>query len=59
VKIYDVSTEQRITRINNMSKSKELYRCSLGWEDPNTLLIGWADMITIAVIKVSSINFNQ
>ncbi|ELR10906.1 7fold repeat in clathrin and VPS proteins repeat-containing protein [Acanthamoeba castellanii str. Neff] len=46
VKIYDVNTEQRITFIDRPkgSPKADLYRCSLCWEDPHTLLIGWADM---------------
>jgi hypothetical protein len=53
VKIYDVNTEQRITFIDRPkgSPKADLYRCSLCWEDPHTLLIGWADMVRIAVIK--------
>jgi hypothetical protein len=55
VKIYDVNTEQRITFIDRPkgSPKADLYRCSLCWEDPHTLLIGWADMVKVATIKVS------
>lgn len=50
-----MNTEQRITYIDRPkgSPKADLFRCSLCWENPHTLLIGWADMVKIAIIKVS------
>ena len=53
VKLFDTSTQQRISYIDRPKGSPrpDLYRCRLTWKDDNTLLIGWADSIKVAVIK--------
>jgi vacuolar protein sorting-associated protein 41 len=54
VKIYDTSSNQRITYINRPKGSPRahMHRCNLCWENDSTLLIGWADSIKIGQVKV-------
>lgn len=53
VRIYDTSTSQRITYISRSADSPraDLFKLTLHWSNPTTLLIGWADYIKIAKIK--------
>ena len=53
VRIYDTRSSQRIALITRPENSPraDLYKCSLYWQDNNTLLIAWADYIKVAVIK--------
>ncbi|XP_013388215.1 vacuolar protein sorting-associated protein 41 homolog [Lingula anatina] len=54
IKVYDMSTKQRITYIQkdiDKSLRSEIYRCHLSWKDDRTLLIGWADKVKICVIR--------
>lgn len=53
VRIYDTSTSQRITYISRSAESPraDLFKLTLHWSNPTTLLIGWADYIKIAKIK--------
>ncbi len=53
VKIYS-TTEKRIitfiTKDHDPSLRDELYKCSLLWPNPSTLVIGWADRFKICNI---------
>jgi hypothetical protein len=53
VKIYSI-TEKRIitfiTKDHDPSLRDELYKCSLLWPNPDTLVIGWADRFKICNI---------
>lgn len=53
VKIYDTETEQRITFIERPGSSPEadLFKCRLCWKNDTELLIGWAALVKIAVVK--------
>uniref|UniRef100_A0A8C7TRD5 Vacuolar protein sorting-associated protein 41 homolog n=1 Tax=Oncorhynchus mykiss TaxID=8022 RepID=A0A8C7TRD5_ONCMY len=53
VKIYDISTKQRITNVlrDNVSLRPDMYPCSLCWKDNSTLIIGWGSSIKICVVK--------
>ncbi|KAG0255570.1 Vacuolar protein sorting-associated protein 41 [Mortierella polycephala] len=53
VKIYDTTTEQRITFIDRPGSSPraDLFKCRLCWRNETELLIGWAALVKIAVIK--------
>jgi len=53
VKIYDCDTKERITYIDRPrgSPRPDLYRCCLCWENPTTIIIGWADSIKIGKVK--------
>uniref|UniRef100_A0A3B3TDL1 Vacuolar protein sorting-associated protein 41 homolog n=1 Tax=Paramormyrops kingsleyae TaxID=1676925 RepID=A0A3B3TDL1_9TELE len=53
VKIYDISTKQRITNVvrDNMSLRPDMYPCSLCWKDNCTLIIGWGTSVKICVVK--------
>ena len=53
VKIFDNNSGQRITFIDRPKGSAraDLMRCSLCWERPSVLLIGWADYVKIAHVK--------
>ncbi|BGP45376.1 Vacuolar protein sorting-associated protein 41 [Rhodotorula kratochvilovae] len=53
VRIYDTATSQRITYISRAEDSPraDLFKCSLHWRDDRTLLIAWADVIKVAVVK--------
>ncbi|OZJ04120.1 hypothetical protein BZG36_02827 [Bifiguratus adelaidae] len=53
VKIYDTATGQRITYVNRPpgSPRPDLYKCRLFWKNDTTLMIGWADMVKIAVVR--------
>ncbi|XP_066028938.1 LOW QUALITY PROTEIN: vacuolar protein sorting-associated protein 41 homolog [Pocillopora verrucosa] len=53
VKVFDMNSHRVITHIKrrNHSYRPELYRCCLCWRDDVTLLIGWADMLQICVVK--------
>ncbi len=53
VKVYSL-TEKRmiafITKDHDPSLRDELYKCSLLWPDPETLVIGWADRFKICKV---------
>ncbi|GAA5949012.1 hypothetical protein JCM21900_003173 [Sporobolomyces salmonicolor] len=53
VRIYDTASSQRITYIARPEDSPraDLFKCSLHWQDDRTLLIAWADVIKVAVVK--------
>ncbi|XP_023280539.1 vacuolar protein sorting-associated protein 41 homolog, partial [Seriola lalandi dorsalis] len=53
VKIYDISTKQRITNVlrDNVSLRPDMYPCSLCWKDNATLIVGWGTSIKICVVK--------
>lgn len=53
VRIYDTANKQRITFIAPPSDKPraDLFRCSLLWQDDNTVLVAWADHIKIAKVK--------
>eukprot|EP01126_Amoeba_proteus_P049870 TRINITY_DN5851_c0_g1_i16.p1 TRINITY_DN5851_c0_g1~~TRINITY_DN5851_c0_g1_i16.p1 ORF type:complete len:820 (+),score=181.45 TRINITY_DN5851_c0_g1_i16:313-2772(+) len=53
VKIYDCNAKERITYIDRPRNSPrpDLYRCCLCWEDPTTIIIGWADSVKIGKVK--------
>jgi hypothetical protein len=55
IKMYDTTTNLRITYIDRPAGSPraDLYRCRMCWKDDTTLLIGWADMVKIAKVRVS------
>ncbi|ORY04934.1 vacuolar protein sorting-associated protein 41 [Basidiobolus meristosporus CBS 931.73] len=57
VKIYDTTSNQRITYIDRPAQSPraDLYRCHLCWKTEKTLLIGWADSVKVAVVKEKTI----
>lgn len=54
VKIYDISTRQRITNVlrDNASLRPDMYPCSLCWKDSTTLVIGWGTSVKVALNKV-------
>uniref|UniRef100_A0A8C6V2V5 VPS41 subunit of HOPS complex n=1 Tax=Neogobius melanostomus TaxID=47308 RepID=A0A8C6V2V5_9GOBI len=53
VKIYDISTKQRITNVlrDNVSLRPDMYPCSLCWKDDSTLIVGWGTSIKICIVK--------
>ncbi|RMX42402.1 hypothetical protein pdam_00004865, partial [Pocillopora damicornis] len=53
VKVFDMNSHRVITHIKRETRNyrPELYRCCLCWRDDVTLLIGWADMVQICVVK--------
>lgn len=53
VKVYDCATSERITYISRSQGAPppDQYRCCLHWAKDDTLLIGWADSVKIAVVK--------
>ncbi|KAF5330256.1 hypothetical protein D9758_014441 [Tetrapyrgos nigripes] len=53
VKIYDTVSKSRITFIDRPpgSPRADLFRCTLRWQDDNTLLIAWADHIKVTRIR--------
>lgn len=53
MKVYDTVSQQRITFIDRPAGSPraDLFKCSLFWQDDQTLLIGWADHIKVARIS--------
>lgn len=53
VRIFDTATSQRITFISRAEDSPraDLFKCNLRWRDDRTLLIAWADVIKVAVVK--------
>uniref|UniRef100_H2M7Z1 Vacuolar protein sorting-associated protein 41 homolog n=1 Tax=Oryzias latipes TaxID=8090 RepID=H2M7Z1_ORYLA len=56
VKIYDISTKQRITNVlrDNVSLRPDMYPCSLCWKDNTTLIVGWGTSIKV---RISSLPF--
>ena len=55
IKIYSMNEKRIITYItkdHDASLRDELYRCSLLWADPDTLVIGWADRFKICKIEI-------
>ena len=55
VKVYDTSSQERITYINRPKDSPrpELFHCRLAWKDDRTLLIGWADSVKVGCCDLS------
>ncbi|KAK4056323.1 Vacuolar protein sorting-associated protein 41 [Microbotryomycetes sp. JL221] len=53
VRIYDTTSAQRITYISRAQDSPraDLFKCTLYWQDDNTLLIAWADFIKVVAIR--------
>ncbi|KAI9513211.1 hypothetical protein F5148DRAFT_972283 [Russula earlei] len=53
VKIYDTGSQTRITYIERQPDSPrpDLFKCTLHWQDDTTLLIAWADIITVVRIR--------
>uniref|UniRef100_A0A8C1XJZ2 Vacuolar protein sorting-associated protein 41 homolog n=1 Tax=Cyprinus carpio TaxID=7962 RepID=A0A8C1XJZ2_CYPCA len=53
VKIYDISSKQRITNVlrDNTNLRPDMYPCSLCWKDNTTLIIGWGSSVKICVVK--------
>uniref|UniRef100_A0AAR2J862 Vacuolar protein sorting-associated protein 41 homolog n=1 Tax=Pygocentrus nattereri TaxID=42514 RepID=A0AAR2J862_PYGNA len=53
VKIYDISSKQRITNVlrDNTSLRPDMYPCSLCWKDNTTLIIGWGSSIKMCAVK--------
>ncbi|KAG1743621.1 uncharacterized protein EDB91DRAFT_1125116 [Suillus paluster] len=53
VKIYDTQSQMRIAFIERPADSPraDLFKCTLHWQDDSTLLIGWADHVTIAHVR--------
>ncbi|SCZ92265.1 BZ3500_MvSof-1268-A1-R1_Chr5-2g07747 [Microbotryum saponariae] len=53
VRIYDTSTSTRITYIPRAvdSPRADLFKSTLHWQNDRTLLIAWADIIKVAVVK--------
>lgn len=51
IKLFDFDSNS-IAIIFNSSLRDELYRCSLLWTDPYTLVICWADRLKICKIKL-------
>ena len=53
LKIYGNASGQRITFIDRPKGSArpDLMRCTLCWETPTLLLIGWADYVKIAQVN--------
>ena len=51
--MYDTIAQQLISHIGRSAHSPraDLYRCSLHWENDSTLLIGWANQITVASVR--------
>ena len=49
VKIYDISTKQRITNVlrDDVSLRPDMYPCSLCWKDNQTLIVGWGKSIKV------------
>ncbi|XP_067021435.1 vacuolar protein sorting-associated protein 41 homolog isoform X2 [Acropora muricata] len=53
VKVFDLNSQRIITHIKREPGDyrPELYRCCLCWKDDKTLLIGWADIVQICIVK--------
>uniref|UniRef100_A0A4W4ETP2 Vacuolar protein sorting-associated protein 41 homolog n=1 Tax=Electrophorus electricus TaxID=8005 RepID=A0A4W4ETP2_ELEEL len=53
VKIYDISSKQRITNVlrDNTTLRPDMYPCSLCWKDNAILIIGWGSSVKICVVK--------
>ncbi|KZS87523.1 vacuolar protein sorting-associated protein 41 [Sistotremastrum niveocremeum HHB9708] len=53
VKIYDTASRTRITYIDRVAGSPraDLFKCTLYWQDEQTLLIAWAEYIKVARIR--------
>ncbi|SGY69838.1 BQ5605_C004g03069 [Microbotryum silenes-dioicae] len=53
VRIYDTSASSRITYIPRAvdSPRADLFKSTLHWQNDRTLLIAWADIIKVAVVK--------
>ncbi|KAI2649119.1 hypothetical protein H4Q32_020331 [Labeo rohita] len=49
VKIYDISSKQRITNVlrDNNNLRPDMYPCSLCWKDNTTLIIGWGSSVKV------------
>ncbi|KAG4305528.1 hypothetical protein PORY_001084 [Pneumocystis oryctolagi] len=58
VKIYSTVFSQRISFIEKIPDSprSDLFQCRLFWSSSNTLLIGWANNITVVTIKSPDFN---
>ena len=52
MKIYDISTKQRITNVlrDDVSLRPDMYPCSLCWKDNQTLIVGWGKSIKVGPV---------
>lgn len=55
VKIYDISSKQRITNVlrDNSSLRPDMYPCSLCWKDNTTLIIGWGSSVKVCLFSLN------
>jgi hypothetical protein len=53
IKLYDCASQMRFAHIDRPPDSPraDLFKCTLCWQDDVTLLVGWADAITIVRIR--------
>ncbi|PWN35596.1 uncharacterized protein FA14DRAFT_160676 [Meira miltonrushii] len=58
VRIYDIANKQRITFISPPEDKPraDLFRCTLYWQDDDTLIIAWGDTIKVAKIRRKDTN---
>jgi hypothetical protein len=53
IKLYDCTTQMQFAHIDRPPESPraDLFKCTLCWQDDVTLLVGWADAITIVRVR--------
>ena len=53
IKLYDCASQMRFAHIDRPPESPraDLFKCTLCWQDDVTLLVGWADAITIVRVR--------
>ena len=53
IKLYDCASQMRFAHIDRPPESPraDLFKCTLCWQDDVTLLVGWADAITIIRLR--------
>ncbi|XP_064456736.1 vacuolar protein sorting-associated protein 41 homolog isoform X2 [Ornithodoros turicata] len=49
--MYQRDITSKIKRSHDPKLSSDLYRCSLSWQDYETLLVGWADTVKVCKVK--------
>lgn len=53
IKLYDCTSQMRFAHVDRPPESPraDLFKCTLCWQDDVTLLVGWADAITIIRVR--------
>jgi hypothetical protein len=61
VKIYDTVSQSQIGSIDRPAESPraDMFKCTMHWQDDSTLIVAWADRLTVARVRSRPRNSNS